>query len=275
MAKDFSTMEDSNRSSNPSIHDISSPRRRTLLRGGLAGTVSGVLAPLSGGVAVAAAAAVSGCATTARSGPLLGFKSVPVSTADSVTVPDGYSAHTIAAWGEPVGLSGDSPAFKADASNSASDQEAQLGMHPDGMATWTAAKVRKAQAAQGVSVVEVENKGARWEVVNPGPRARRITASTPMAFAGPAAARPSSARPWAAPRTKAPPWPPRPMAARWSIWAKTRALSTPTSLSRATRFSQAARLPMPRCWTTARSSSHALMLTAAAAGARCGKARAR
>ena len=36
MAKDFSRMEDSNRSSNPSIHDISSPSRRTLLKCGAA-----------------------------------------------------------------------------------------------------------------------------------------------------------------------------------------------------------------------------------------------
>ena len=35
MAKDFSSMEDSNRSSNPSIHDISKPSRRMVLQGGL------------------------------------------------------------------------------------------------------------------------------------------------------------------------------------------------------------------------------------------------
>ena len=219
MAKDFSTMEDSNRSSNPSIHDISCPERRTLLRGGLAGTVTGLLAPLSG---VAALAASAGCASMAGgSGPLLGFKSVPVSTADTITVPEGYSAQFIAAWGEPVGLSGENPAFKPDGSNSAAEQEAQLGMHhdgihffkhplmptssvagllvmnheyaddgllhPDGMATWNAAKVRKAQAAHGVSVVEVENQGSKWAVVSGSPWARRITASTPMAFGGPAA----------------------------------------------------------------------------------------
>ena len=221
MAKDFSTMEDSNCSSNPSIHDVSSPQRRTLLRSGLAGTVTGLLAPLSGLAAVGAMSTVAGCASTASGGPLLGFKSVPVSSADAVTVPDGYTAHAIAAWGEPVGLSGESPAFRPDASNSAADQEAQLGMHhdgihffkhplmpqssaagllvmnheyaddgllhSDGMATWTAAKVRKAQAAHGVSVVEIENKGSKWAVVNPSPWARRITASTPMAFGGPAA----------------------------------------------------------------------------------------
>ncbi len=205
MAKDFNTMEDSNRSSNPSIHQVSQPSRRLLLKGGLAGTVTGLLGGLSG------------CASLAGGPALLGFKSVPVGTADTITVPEGYSAQVIAAWGEPVGLSGENPAFKFDASNSAAEQEAQLGMHhdgihffsqngstsgllvmnheytddgllhPDGMATWTAAKVRKSQAAHGVSVIEVEQKGGRWEVVRPSPWARRITANTPMRLSGPAA----------------------------------------------------------------------------------------
>ena len=215
MAKDFSTMEDSNRSSNPSIHEVSDPTRRSLLRGGLAGAVTGLLAPLGG------VAALAGCATAGGSAPLLGFKGVPVSVADNITVPEGYSFQVIASWGDPVGLSGEDAAFKFDGSNSAAEQETQFGMHhdgihffrhpvtpassstgllvmnheyaddgllhADGMATWNAAKVRKAQAAHGVSVVEVESKANTWQVVRPSPWARRITASTPMAFGGPAA----------------------------------------------------------------------------------------
>jgi secreted PhoX family phosphatase len=211
VAKDFSAMEDSNRSANASIHQVSDPARRRLLQGGLAGSVSGLLAPLSG------VAALAGCATAGGNAPLLGFKSVPVSTADTVVVPEGYSVQVIAAWGEPVGLSGDNPAFKFDASNTAAQQEAQMGMHhdgihyfaqhgstqgllvmnheyaddgllhSDGMKTWTAEKVRKAQAAHGVSVIEVEQKDGKWQVVRPSPWARRITANTPMVFGGPAA----------------------------------------------------------------------------------------
>ncbi|MFY7948391.1 MAG: PhoX family phosphatase, partial [Gemmatimonas sp.] len=103
MAKDYDRMEDSNRSSNLNIHEVSDLRRRTLIRGGLAAAATGLLAPLAG------------CATggaAGRSGPLLGFKSVPVSTADAVTVPEGYTAQVLAAWGEAVGLSGEDPAFK-------------------------------------------------------------------------------------------------------------------------------------------------------------------
>jgi uncharacterized protein len=213
MAKDFSTMEDSNRSSNPNIHQISNPARRTVLRGGLGVAVTGLLSPMA-----ALTGALTGCASVGNTtAPLLGFKSVPVSTADTIVVPEGYTAQVIAAWGEAVGLSGDNPAFKPDASNSAAEQEAQLGMHhdgihffaqdgsksgllvmnheyvddgllhTDGMQTWTAQKVRKAQAAHGVSVIEVEDKAGQWQIVRPSPWARRITANTPMAFGGPAA----------------------------------------------------------------------------------------
>jgi len=209
MAKDFSRMEDSNRSSNSSIHEVSDPRRRLMLRGGLQVALGGLLAPLAG--------ALQGCATTASSGPLLGFTSVPVSTADGIVVPPGYMAQVIAAWGEPVGLSGENPAFKDDGSNTAAEQEAQIGMHHDGihfyakdgsrsgllvmnheyvddgllhrdgLKTWTAEKVRKAQAAHGVAVIEVEQKDGKWDIVRPSPWARRITARTPMSLGGPAA----------------------------------------------------------------------------------------
>jgi uncharacterized protein len=211
MAKDFSTMEDSNRSSNPSFHDLSDPTRRSLLRGGLGVAVTGLLAPMS---------ALTGCATAPASAPLLGFTSVPASTADTVLVPAGYSAQVLAPWGEAIGLSGANPAFKPDASNTAAEQEAQMGMHhdgihffpqdgsksgllvmnheytddgllhTDGMKTWTREKVRKSQAAHGVSVIEVKDKGGRWEIVRPSPWARRVTANTPMDVSGPAAGHP-------------------------------------------------------------------------------------
>ena len=45
MAKDFETMEDSNHSSNPSIHEVSQPSRRTVLQGGALGAVAALLAP--------------------------------------------------------------------------------------------------------------------------------------------------------------------------------------------------------------------------------------
>ena len=220
MAKDFDTMEDSNRSSNPSIHDVSDPARRQWLR--LGGTALGM---------AALASQLAGCSTVSRlagsvrniggGGTRLGFKSVPTATADAVAVPQGYVAQVIAPWGEPVGLAAGMPAWKPDASNSAAEQAAQMGMHhdgivyypldgarrgllavnheyvdngllhPGGLMPWTAAKVAKAQAAHGIAVIEVEQqKDGNWALVRPSRFARRVTASTPFAIGGPAAGHP-------------------------------------------------------------------------------------
>ena len=90
MAKDFSTMEDSNRSSNSNIHEVSLPSRRIVLRGGLGAALGGLLAPL-------AVVTLPGCASVGG-GSLLGFKGIPVSVADKITVPEGYMAEVIAAY---------------------------------------------------------------------------------------------------------------------------------------------------------------------------------
>ena len=191
----------------PNRDDLSDPARRLLLTLGTLGALGALQLPLGG------------CATPSAGGrgPSLGFKSVPPSTADRVTVPEGYSAQVLAPWGEPVGISGHMPAFKPDASNTAAEQALQMGMHHDGMqyfpldgsrrgllainheytddgllhadgqSGWNLEKVRKAQAAHGVAVVEVEQVGAGWQLVRPSPYARRITAHTPCAVGGPAA----------------------------------------------------------------------------------------
>ncbi len=211
MAKDFSKMEDSNTSSNPSIHDVSDPARRLFMRGGMALAAGGLFSGLAG-------CAAGGMAT---SGSLIGFTGVPISLKDGITVPEGYNAQIMAAWGEPIGLAGNMPAFKADASNTAAEQEAQMGMHhdgihfyplgqgearnkngllvmnheytddgllhADGMKTWSAEKVKKAQAAHGATVIEVRETAGNWEIVRPSRYARRFTANTPMTIAGPAA----------------------------------------------------------------------------------------
>jgi uncharacterized protein len=211
MGKVFSEMEDSNRSSNPSIHEVSDPARRLVLQGGLGSALAALLAPLSG------------CATAAGSGgATLGFKPVPASRGDAVLVPDGYVAQPLAPGGEPVGIAGQPmPPFRFDASNSADEQALQMGMnhdgihfyalqgsqrgllclnqeytdeallHPDGQATWTPEKVRKSQAAHGITVIEIERTSGTaaegWALVRPSRYARRITASTPVAIGGPAA----------------------------------------------------------------------------------------
>ena len=213
MAKDFSAMEDSNRSANPSIHSVSDPARRIWVQGGLAALAGGVLAPLFSGCASGASGA-----SGAGAGPLLGFKAIPTATSDAVVVPPGYVAEPLAPWGEPVGVPGNMPAWRTDAGNSAAEQAVQMGMHhdgihfysingsstrglltmnheyvddgllhPGGLADWSAEKVAKSQAAHGVSVIEVELQRGAWQMVRPSPYARRITARTPFALQGPAA----------------------------------------------------------------------------------------
>lgn len=213
MAKDFSTMEASNRSSNPDIHQLSDPRRRVVVGGGLS-AMAALLAPwLSGCATLSANAASSGWPASLQ----IGFKPVPPARDDRVTVPEGYTAVAAFAWGEPVGVPGRMPAFLADGSNTAAEQEVQMGMHhdglhyfaldgsrrgllvmnheytddgllhTDGMKTWSAHKVRKAQAAHGVSVIEVEQREGRWQMVRPSRLARRFTAYSPFTVRGPAA----------------------------------------------------------------------------------------
>ena len=213
-SKDFDTMENSNCSSNTSIHDVSDPARRTVLCGGLGLAVSALYAPL-----------VAGCASAAEREvprpmlPVIGFKGVPAVATDTLVVPEGYVANVIAAWGEPVGVPGNMPAWRGDASHSAADQAVQMGMHHDGihfyavdgsgntrgllamnheytddgllhvggLAPWTTEKVKKAQAAHGLSVIEVEMKGGAWQMVRPSKYARRFTGNSPFAVGGPCA----------------------------------------------------------------------------------------
>ncbi len=183
--------------------------RREFLKGGLA-------------AAVAAAFPLAGCTAAPEARPVaIGFTGIPPSPDDALKIAPEYDAIVLYRWGDPVGIPGNMPAFRMDASNTAAEQEAQAGMHhdgmffyplpyasgasahgllamnheylddgllhPDGRRTWSAEKVRKAQASVGVSVIEVRLQGARWEVVRPSRYARRITAYTPCAISGPAA----------------------------------------------------------------------------------------
>ena len=206
----------SNNSGNQTFEEIVDARvsRRGFLGGGLA---TAAALSLSGMSALLKAVPAS-AKTNGR--PLLGFQGIDVSTADTVVVPQGYTARVLIAWGDPVS---DGPEFKQDASNTAAEQALQWGEHndglvyfpisgpthgllvqnneyddegllfPDGIASWTAEKTNKSLNAHGVSIIEITKqggngqKGGEWRVVRPYSFGRRITGNTPIAIGGPAA----------------------------------------------------------------------------------------
>ncbi|MBD2438122.1 PhoX family phosphatase [Nostoc sp. FACHB-110] len=180
----------------------------------------------------------------------IGFKSIPPNLnnpvtglleKDLVSVPKGYKAEVLVAWGDPI-MPG-APDWLVDASQDAAAQEKQYGMHNDGMHYFslppervigrsvsslarslrnilglpvnrgllcvnheytqeeilhpdglislvTIEKVRKSQAAHGVSVVEIFKTGNKWRVNHNSRYGRRITANTEVRVSGPAAGSP-------------------------------------------------------------------------------------
>ena len=117
----------SNRSANETIHEVI--EKRLSRRSFLGGAATAVAAASIGNIGNLLAA-VPATAGVARTSSLLGFQSIPVSTADALVVPSGYSARVLIAWGDPVS---DGPAFKPDASNTAEEQAQQWGMNNDGI----------------------------------------------------------------------------------------------------------------------------------------------
>jgi len=241
-----------NPSGNESIHDVigrTDPGRRTFLKTAVSASV---LASLGG-------VSLSGLVRGVEAAPVpagrgfagIGFESIPpsvivapaTSIADEVRVPPGYKVEVLAAWGDPIMPK--APDWLEDASQDASAQAMQFGMHVDGShffpypqsgrgrglnpvrgllcvnheytheeilhgdlgleyveanpgkgintalgkpgSVLTVPKIRKSQAAHGVSVVEVRKNAGRWQVARNSPFARRITANTPMRISGPAA----------------------------------------------------------------------------------------
>jgi len=211
----------STRSRNPRLSKliagaVAHPGRRVVIKGGVAAFL---LSTTLGHIAGRAAGATATQTPLARG---LGFDSIPVFADDAVHVAEGYRVSVLYRWGDETGIAGAAPApFKPDASNSAADQALQAGMHhdgmhffplprgssasdhgllvinheytdegllyPDGMKSWSREKVLKSQNAHGLSVIEVRRRGPNWELVRPSHYARRITARTPIAVAGPAA----------------------------------------------------------------------------------------
>ena len=212
-----------NPSTNESIRDIIekfSGSRRSFLQGSFGAATLAAF----GGFAFDTLTNEAAAASPSPAGGI-GFTNVPPNTApmfDGITVPSGYTARILIAWGDPISSG---PAWNPNAEMTEADQNRQWGMHNDGMhffpfvvggrptsergllvsnheyvdpgiiahtTTFTSdamtlPRARAAQAAHGVSVVELRKVNGTMQVARPSPYARRITGNTPIAVSGPAA----------------------------------------------------------------------------------------
>jgi len=224
--------ESSNDSDNVSIHELIERRlvsRRSFLASSAGMTAAAV-------VGVTALDALSNPAEAhGRPGDRwpsadgrIGFDGVPpnlqATFTDAVTVPAGYSARVLAAWGDPLDLR---PAWNPANPMTEAEQIRSFGSHTDGMhyfpypgalgnvrgllavnneycdpplvngiipaidyttVTVTLPMVRAQQAAHGVTIMEIEkDRRGRWSVNRRSPFNRRITGNTPCRLSGPVA----------------------------------------------------------------------------------------
>ena len=219
--------EDSNRSGNAHFADVLASRsRRQLLKGGLAAAVGAMF--VSQEVFAKGGEALPAFLNGEKSLPLPlprrpAFQPIAANRLDAVTVPPGYTARVAFRWGDA--LFPDSPAYKADGTNTGADQERLIGQNHDGMHYFPLGgrqeernrngllvmnheyieqtelhpngqvlvdgkrlpdDVRKEIAAHGVSVMEIARQdNGNWSVVRDSRLNRRITANTPCEIGGP------------------------------------------------------------------------------------------
>ncbi len=170
---------------------------------------------------------LAGCTSLGQGSPsLLGFKAVAASSADTVTVAEGYTARPFVPWGTPLFSTGPGSYWKGDGSETAADQARQVGENHDGMHFFpidgrssnegllvinheytsvvkgryitlfgspaapanSLDRVNKAMNAWGCSVIHIrKDTGGQWAVVLDSTYNRRLTSASPMELTGPAA----------------------------------------------------------------------------------------
>lgn len=143
------------------------------------------------------------------------FDQVPASTADTITVPDGYEWDVAVQWGDK--LFSDTPEFDEATRGTAASQARAFGDNNDGMTLFnidgktvlvanneytnrkiiwgnrtegkaeTDDDVLKGKMAHGVTVVELAEQDGKWAPLLDSPLNRRITPDTDMDITGPAA----------------------------------------------------------------------------------------
>ncbi|SEH99114.1 PhoX family protein [Pseudomonas asplenii] len=162
---------------------------------------------------------VMAASTGTPPGKLLGFDSIAAATSDSLSLPPGYTSSVLISWGQPLEKNG--PAFDPSGNGTAKAQEVQFGDNNDGMSLFpfpgddnralmainneytnyrylfahggqpqSLEDVHKAQASEGVSVIEIQRNDDQWHFVQGSPYNRRIHGNTPIRIGGPAAGHP-------------------------------------------------------------------------------------
>ena len=178
-----------------------------------AGALCGAAMFLGGNLLSRSALAIGASSGTS---PLLGFASIAAATTDTISLPAGYSAKVLISWGQPLHQGG--PAFDPSGNGTAKAQELQFGDNNDGMSLFafpddpnralmainneytnyrylyphggmpqSAEDVHKAQACEGVSVIEVQRRDGHWQFVQGSRYNRRIHGIAPIRVGGPAA----------------------------------------------------------------------------------------
>ena len=177
--------------------------RRFFLKG--VGTIAGAGAFLS----ATSVFAQPGCGDAFKG---FDFDPVKATSADTITLPKGYTWHPVAVWGDSLtsaGKSFDPSTFTA------ADQAQAVGDNNDGMDVFivdgrtilvcnneytnlelmfahqegkvlTDDDVNKNKAAHGITIVEIAENNGKWSIVKDSPYNRRITPDTEMTVVGPA-----------------------------------------------------------------------------------------
>lgn len=217
----------SNDSGNRDIYEVIAQRpmtRRDFFRTSATAAAGVAITATLGGALVGSREAHA--IVSAPVSPVINFTPVSanvVPMTDAVTVPNGYTARVLVAWGDAL-----MPGAAWDVTQPM-DEATQLrsyGAHTDGMHFFpfpgaqantrgllvtnseyndpalvngitpssayattplTLAMVRAQQAAHGVNVVEIQKQGSEWKVRKPSAFNRRITGNTPCDASGPAA----------------------------------------------------------------------------------------
>lgn len=210
-----------NHSPNPSFDAVLNARlsRRGVLRAGLGSAATA----LFGGLSLSACGGGGDDGDQTPAETLLGFTAVAKSTADTVTVPAGYTATVLYALGDP--LTADTPAFRNDGTDTgydrragdchdgmeyfglsasgqpdpANNDRALLGinheyviptfLHPNGPSPLPrpAGEVDIEVDCHGVSIVEIrKNAAGVFRYVQDSAFNRRVTAATEIEISGPA-----------------------------------------------------------------------------------------